>query len=159
MGEVWVRGPNVMAGYYRNPEATAQVLGEDGWLRTGDLGRRGVDGHLFLVSRSKELIIRSGFNVYPPEVECVLNDHPTVLHSAVVGRRVGTDEEVVAFVQRKSGCSVSEAELGTFAAERLAPYKVPTTIVVMKALPAGPTGKILKKRLAEMAEEMRQENR
>ena len=159
VGEAWVRGPNVMAGYYRDPEATSRVLTGDGWLRTGDLARRDTDGYLFLVGRSKELIIRSGFNVYPPEVECVLNDHPAVTHSAVVGRRIEANEEVVAFVQRKSGCTVSEAELGAFAADRLAPYKVPTTIVVMEVLPAGPTGKILKKRLAEMAEGMGQANR
>ncbi len=159
VGEMWVRGPNVMAGYYRNPEATSQVLSDDGWLRTGDLARSEADGYLFLVGRSKELIIRSGFNVYPAEVEGVLNDHPAVTHSAVVGRQIEANEEVVAFVQRKSGCSVSEVELGTFAADRLAPYKVPTTIVVMEALPAGPTGKILKKRLAEMAEERGNANR
>ena len=88
VGEAWVRGPNVMKGYYRDPDATAATITPDGWLRTGDLGRRGPDRNLFLVGRVKELIIRSGFNVYPPEVETALNAHPDVVQSAVVGRRV-----------------------------------------------------------------------
>jgi acyl-CoA synthetase (AMP-forming)/AMP-acid ligase II len=85
-GELWVRGPNVMRGYYQEPELTAAVLRDDGWLNTGDIVRQEVDGALFIVGRTKELIIRSGFNVYPLEVETVLNAHPAVTQSAVVGR-------------------------------------------------------------------------
>ena len=151
VGEMWVRGPNVMAGYYRNEKATAEVLTDDGWLRTGDLARSGADGYLFIVGRVKELIIRSGFNVYPAEVEGVLNDHPAVTLSAVVGRRVADNEEVVAFVQMVPGCTVGEEEVGAFAANRLAPYKVPSRIIRMEEFPAGSTGKVLKRKLFEMA--------
>jgi len=151
VGELWVRGPNVMAGYYRNERATSEVLSKDGWLRTGDLARSGADGHLFIVGRAKELIIRSGFNVYPAEVEGVLNDHPAVTLSAVVGRRVADNEEVVAFVQMVPGCAVGEEEIRVFAANRLAPYKVPSSIIRMEEFPAGSTGKVLKRKLFEMA--------
>ena len=85
-GEIWVRGPGTMLGYYRAPELTREVLRADGWLRTGDLGRLDADGALFVVGRLKELIKRSGFNVFPIEVESVLNSHPAVKSSAVVGR-------------------------------------------------------------------------
>jgi len=148
---MWVRGPNVMAGYYRNEKATAKVLTDDGWLRTGDLARSGADGHLFIVGRAKELIIRSGFNVYPAEVEGVLNDHPAVTLSAVVGRRIANNEEVVAFVQMVPGCTVGGEEVKVFAANRLAPYKVPSRIIRMEEFPAGSTGKVLKRKLFEMA--------
>src|SRR5690606_12392023 len=86
VGEIWVHGPNVMKGYYRDPEQTAATLTDDGWLRTGDLGIQDAEGKLTIVGRSKELIIRSGFNVYPTEVEGAINAHPDVLQSAVVGR-------------------------------------------------------------------------
>ena len=154
VGELWVRGPNVMAGYYRNEKATCEVLSNDGWLRTGDLARSGTDGHLFIVGRAKELIIRSGFNVYPAEVEGVLNDHPTVTLSAVVGRCVAGNEEVVAFVQLVPGCTVGEEEIRMFAANRLAPYKVPSRVVRLDEFPAGSTGKVLKRKLFEMAAAM-----
>jgi acyl-CoA synthetase (AMP-forming)/AMP-acid ligase II len=154
IGELWVRGPNVMAGYYRNGTGTAEVLSTDGWLKTGDLARSGTDGHLFIVGRSKELIIRSGFNVYPAEVEAVLNDHPAVTLSAVVGRCVAGNEEVVAFVQLVPGCTVGEEEIRMFAANRLAPYKVPSRVVRLDEFPAGSTGKVLKRKLFEMAAAM-----
>jgi acyl-CoA synthetase (AMP-forming)/AMP-acid ligase II len=157
VGELWVRGPNVMVGYYRNDKATAEVLSKDGWLRTGDLARSGTDGHLFIVGRAKELIIRSGFNVYPAEVEGVLNDHPAVTLSAVVGRRVADNEEVVAFVQTVPGTTVTEAEVRKFAANRLAPYKVPSRIIGLKEFPAGSTGKVLKRKLFEMAAKLEDE--
>jgi long-chain acyl-CoA synthetase len=103
-GQLFVRGPNVMQGYYRDPDGTAAVLGDDGWLDTGDLARRDPDGALFIAGRSKELIIRSGFKVYPLEVETVLNAHPAVTQSAVVGRALEDgNEEVVAFVQPAAG--------------------------------------------------------
>jgi len=151
-GVLWVRGPNVMQGYYRDPQATAACLRADGWLDTGDLARRDADGALFIVGRAKELIIRSGFNVYPLEVETVLNAHPAVTQSAVVGRN-GADgnEDVVAFVQPAPGAGVAEDALRAWAAARLAPYKRPGRIVFMAALPAAATGKVLRHVLKEMA--------
>ena len=151
VGEIQVRGPNVMLGYYRAPELTAEALTDDGWLRTGDLARVDADGAYHVVGRSKELIIRSGFNVYPVEVEQVLNGHPDVVQSAVVGRAVEGNEEVVAFVEVAPDAAVSEDALRAYLKERLSPYKVPTQIVIMQHLPAAPTGKILKKELQRIA--------
>ena len=148
VGELWVRGPNVMKGYYRDPAATASVLLPDGWLRTGDLARIDARGHLYIAGRLKELIIRSGFNVYPPEVEAVLTTHPDVAIAAVLGRAVDGNEEVVAFVQPVAGRALDIEALKRFAADRLAPYKRPSHYVVMDALPATPAGKVLKARLA-----------
>ncbi len=151
VGELWVRGPTVFAGYYRDPATTAEAMTPDGWFKTGDLARRGDDGALFIVGRAKELIIRSGFNVYPAEVERALNEHEAVLQSAVVGRRIEGNEEVVAFVETRPGTTLGEAELGAFAADRLAPYKRPSRIIFLDALPASGTGKVLKSRLADLA--------
>src|SRR5690606_30501034 len=99
VGELWVRGPNLMKGYYRDAELTREAVNADGWFNTGDMVRQEPDSALFVVGRSKELIIRSGFNVYPVEVEQVLNSHPLVVQSAVVGRQVEGNEEVIAFVE------------------------------------------------------------
>ena len=150
-GELWVRGPNVMKGYYRDAVSTAAVI-KDGWLNTGDIARIDPDGALFIVGRTKELIIRSGFNVYPVEVEAVLNSHPAVSQSAVVGRTVSENEEVVAFVELKPGFVATGLEIGNFAAGQLSPYKRPCEIIIMPVLPAAATGKILKKKLKELAE-------
>lgn len=150
-GELWVRGPNVMKGYFRQPTATRACLSEDGWLNTGDIARFDEDDQLYIVGRSKELIIRSGFNIYPPDVEAVINEHPDVTLSAVVGRQVDGNEEVVAFVQCEPGATLSEAELREFIAPRLAPYKRPTRLILMDTLPATASGKILKGRLRDMA--------
>jgi long-chain acyl-CoA synthetase len=110
-GQLFVRGPNVMQGYYRDPDGTAAVLDEDGWLDTGDLARQDPDGALFIHGRSKELIIRSGFKVYPLEVETVLNAHPAVTQSAVVGRVLPDgNEEVVAFVQPLAGSAPADGD-------------------------------------------------
>ncbi|WP_429303240.1 class I adenylate-forming enzyme family protein [Paraburkholderia sp. GAS199] len=149
IGELWVRGPNVMLGYYRNAELTRGAVSEDGWLKTGDLARQDADGALHIVGRSKELIIRSGFNVYPSEVEHALNAHPQVVQSAVIGRAVEGNEEVVAFVELASGATVTPVELIAWCSERLAPYKRPAEVKVLAALPAASTGKILKHRLRE----------
>ena len=146
-GEVLTRGGHVMKGYYRNPEETAKVLDDDGWLRTGDLGRIDDHGHLHILGRSKELIIHGGFNVYPPEVEAALNDHPRVIQSAVIGHMAGGDEQVLAFVQIAEGDTVSVEELKAFVKERLAGYKRPSQIILAIELPAAPTGKILKHKL------------
>ncbi|MEY8829257.1 class I adenylate-forming enzyme family protein [Sedimentitalea sp. XS_ASV28] len=149
VGEVLVRGPVVMKGYYRNPEATAAAIDPEGWLRTGDLGRIDAREHLHIVGRTKELIIHGGFNVYPPEVEAALNDHPQVIQCAVVGRKIAGDEQVLAFVQASKDDWPDVEKLRAFAAERLAGYKRPARIVVATDLPAAPTGKILKHKLVE----------
>lgn len=153
VGELWVRGPNIMKGYFRQPEATRATLNEDGWLNTGDIARLGAENQLYIVGRSKELIIRSGFNIYPPDVEAVINEHPAVTLTAVVGRQIAGNEEVVAFVQCEAGIEVDMAELKAFIAERLAPYKRPTQIVLMDALPSTASGKILKGRLRDLAQQ------
>jgi acyl-CoA synthetase (AMP-forming)/AMP-acid ligase II len=150
VGELHVRGPNVMLGYYRAPELTAKAIDAEGWFNTGDLAR--LDGdYLFIVGRSKELIIRSGFNVYPAEVEAVLNAHELVVHSAVIGRPINGNEEVVAFVQLLPGATIEAAELMRYAAARLTAYKRPGEIVIVKALPVAASGKILKHKLWEAA--------
>ena len=149
VGELWVRGPNVMKGYYRAPDETAKVLNADGWLNTRDLARL-ENGNLFIVGRTKDLIIRFGFNVYPAEVEAVLNAHPAVARSAVIGRAANGDEEVVAFVQPSTASPVTEAELAAHAAKHLATYKQPSQIVLVPTMPTGPTGKIKKDDLAKM---------
>jgi long-chain acyl-CoA synthetase len=151
VGELHVRGPNVMLGYYRAPEQTAAAIDDQGWFNTGDLARVNGEGHLYIAGRTKELIIRSGFNVYPPEVEAVLNEHPAVVQSAVIGRSVSGNEEVVAFVELLPGSTATPADLMAHAARELAPYKRPCEIIVLDALPTGATGKILKHRLAEAA--------
>ena len=150
VGELHVRGPNVMRGYYQAPEATAAVIDGDGWFNTGDLARF-QDDVLYIVGRTKELIIRSGFNVYPPEVEAVLNEHPAVVQSAVIGRSVPGNEEVVAFVQLLPGSTVTPSDLMAHAARLLTPYKRPSEILIVDAMPAASTGKILKQRLADAA--------
>lgn len=150
VGELWVRGPSVMKGYFRRPEATAEVLTPDGWLNTGDLAKIDEKGHLHIVGRTKELIIRSGFNVYPPDVEAVLTAHPDVTLSAVMGRAVPGNEEVVAYVQLAPGSMTTAEDIRAFAAERLAPYKRPTEVVIVDSLPATPSGKILKGKLRDL---------
>ncbi|RQT31831.1 class I adenylate-forming enzyme family protein [Burkholderia contaminans] len=150
VGEIRVRGPNVMLGYYRNADATHAAVSPDGWLSTGDLARQEADGAVTIAGRSKELIIRSGFNVYPVEVEQVLNAHPDVVQAAVIGRAVEGNEEVLAFVERVPGATADEATLHAWCAERLAPYKRPAHIRVLDALPAASTGKVLKHKLREL---------
>ncbi|MGC2326037.1 MAG: fatty acid--CoA ligase family protein, partial [Candidatus Sulfotelmatobacter sp.] len=154
VGELWVRGPNVMKGYYHAPEETAAAINPDGWFNTRDLARL-ENGYLFIVGRSKELIIRFGENVYPAEVEAVLNAHPAVVRSAVIGRPVGGaegGEEVVAFVQLSPASPTSEADLAQHAARHLAPYKRPSQILLVPSMPLTPTGKVIKGELAKMAQ-------
>ncbi len=147
VGEIMIRGPNVMTGYWGNPEATAQAF-SDGWFHTGDLGYFDDDGYLFIVDRIKDLIIRGGYNVYPREVEEIFYAHPAVAEAAVIGvpdPRMG--EEVHAFVAVKPGQSVTAAELTEFVKQRVAAYKYPRSIEFRDSLPKGATGKILKKDL------------
>jgi acyl-CoA synthetase (AMP-forming)/AMP-acid ligase II len=149
-GELWVRGPNVMKGYYRAPEETAAAIDAEGWFNTRDLARL-EDGNLFIVGRTKDLIVRRGFNVYPAEVEAVLNGHPAVVQSAVIGRSVEGDEEVVAFVQPLPDSLVTVTDLAEYAAQHLAPYKRPSQILLVPAMPVTPTGKVVKAELAKIA--------
>ncbi|MBN3755452.1 long-chain fatty acid--CoA ligase [Paraburkholderia sp. Tr-20389] len=150
VGELWVRGPNVMLGYYRNPQQTEATVTQDGWLKTGDLARQDADGAVHIAGRSKELIIRSGFNVYPAEVEHVLNAHPDVVQSAVIGRAVAGNEEVAAFVELSGSATATPDDLAAWCEARLAPYKRPAEIKVLPVLPAASTGKILKHRLRDL---------
>jgi long-chain acyl-CoA synthetase len=152
VGELWVRGPNVMKGYYRAPEETAAAINPDGWFNTRDLARL-ESGYLFIVGRTKELIVRFGENVYPAEVEAVLNSHPAVVRSAVIGRSVaGTEggEEVIAFVQLSPASPISENELAQHAAQHLAPYKRPSQILLVSSMPLTLTGKVIKGELAKL---------
>jgi long-chain acyl-CoA synthetase len=147
VGEVVLRGMNIMTGYYDNPEATAKAFA-GGWFHTGDLGYIDEDGFLFIVDRIKDLIIRGGYNVYPREIEEVLYAHPAVAEAAVIGvpdPKMG--EEVRAIVAVKPGQAVTETELIEFVKERAAAYKYPRTIEFRDSLPKGATGKILKKEL------------
>ena len=154
VGELWVRGPNVMKGYYRAPEETAAAINPEGWFNTRDLARL-ENGYLFIIGRTKELIIRFGENVYPAEVEAVLNAHPAVVRSAVIGRSVaGAEggEEVVAFVQLVSSSTTSETELAQHAAQHLAPCKRPSQILLVPSMPLTPTGKVVKGELVKLAQ-------
>lgn len=145
VGELWVKSPGVMLGYYNRPEATAAVL-RDGWLRTGDLGRRDADGYYSLTDRLKDLINCGGMKVYPTEVEEVLYRHPAVGEAAVVGVPDPTMGEVVhAHVAPRAGATVDEAALRAFVRAHLAAYKCPTAIRVVDALPKGRTGKLLRR--------------
>jgi acyl-CoA synthetase (AMP-forming)/AMP-acid ligase II len=148
VGELHIRGPNVMLGYYRAPDITAKAIDEDGWFNTGDLARFEGD-QMYIVGRTKEMIIRSGFNVYPAEIEAVISTHPTVVQSAVVGRAVEGNEEVVAFVQLLKGSDITAQDLMAYIAPQLTSYKRPSQIILMDALPATSTGKLLKHKLAE----------
>lgn len=147
IGEILIGGPQIMKGYFRDPDQSAEVLTDDGFFRTGDLGRFDDAERLHIVGRSKELIIRSGFNVYPVEVEAALTDHPEVIMAGVVGRPAAGNEEILAFVKVAPECSLDEAALADFVKAKLAPYKRPTRIVLAQDLPVAPTGKILKAKL------------
>jgi long-chain acyl-CoA synthetase len=150
-GELWVRGPNVMKGYYRAPEETAAAIDADGWFNTRDLARL-EDGNLFIVGRTKDLIVHRGFNVYPAEVEAVLNSFPGVVQSAVIGRTAAGDEEVIAFVQPLPDAQLAVSDIAEHAALHLAAYKRPSQIHLVSTMPVTPTGKVIKADLAKMLE-------
>jgi long-chain acyl-CoA synthetase len=147
-GELWVKGPNVFPGYWNDDDATRNALTDDGWLRTGDIAVVDDDGHLFLVDRAKDLIIVSGFNVYPAEVEDTLAQHPGVAQVAVVGMaHPHSGETVRAYVVPVGGRHVEEDQLIDFCSERLARYKCPTKITFVDSLPMGLAGKLLRRAL------------
>jgi acyl-CoA synthetase (AMP-forming)/AMP-acid ligase II len=139
-----------MKGYYRAPEETASAINAEGWFNTRDLARLD-DENLFIVGRTKEMIVHMGFNVYPVEVEAVLNAHPAVVRSAVVGRSVGGDEEIVAFVQLLPDSPLKESELAEHAARHLAPYKRPSKVFLVPEMPVNLNGKVMKDKLYNMA--------
>jgi long-chain acyl-CoA synthetase len=150
VGEVWLRAPNVMAGYFERPAETAAALTADGWLRTGDGGYLDDEGYLFLTDRVKDMIVSGGENVYPIEVEEALAQHPDVADAAVIGvpdERWG--ETVKALVIARNGATPEPEALIAFARERLAGYKLPRSIELVAELPRTPTGKILKRELRE----------
>jgi long-chain acyl-CoA synthetase len=148
VGEIAIRGHNVMKGYWNRPDATAQAIDADGWFKTGDLGRVDADGYFFIVDRKKDLIIRGGYNVYPREIEEVLYEHPDVVEAAVVGvPHPELGEEVAAAVALKPGATATAAELRDFVKEQVAAYKSPRLVWLVNALPKGPTGKILKREI------------
>jgi long-chain acyl-CoA synthetase len=148
-GEVWVKGPNVFQGYLGEPEATARVLTADGWLRTGDIAVTDDDGYLYLVDRAKDLIIVSGFNVYPAEVEDVLREHPAVKEVGVVGvPHPHTGEAVKAFVVLEAGATAHEDTLVSWCLDHLARYKCPGKILFVDELPRNVSGKLLRRSLS-----------
>jgi long-chain acyl-CoA synthetase len=147
-GEIWVHGPNVFPGYWRDPDATGRALTGDGWLRTGDVAVADDAGELSLVDRAKDLVIVSGFNVYPAEVEEVLLEHPDIAEAAVVGEPdEGTGEAVVAFVVAEPGHEPDPDELLAHCARSLARYKCPARVEVVDALPRSFAGKVLRREL------------
>jgi len=150
-GEVCIRGQNVMKGYFRDPAQTADAIDARGWLHTGDIGCFGPAGDLSIVGRIKEMIIRGGFNVYPAEVEKAIAAFPDVAQCAVVGCAAGGDEEIVAYIEPAAGRPIDTRALGSFLRGRLAPYKLPSRLIVLEQLPASSTGKLLKAQLKTMA--------
>jgi long-chain acyl-CoA synthetase len=151
VGEIVLQSEAMMLGYWQDPEATAAVV-RDGWLSTGDMARCDEDGYYWFVGRKKEIIIRGGSNVSPPEVENALYQHPAVREAGVVGAPDAVWGEVVhAFVALHEGTALAEAELKQCVAQQLAAYKVPETIHFLPELPKGPTGKVHRKTLREWA--------
>ncbi|MFJ9249632.1 long-chain fatty acid--CoA ligase [Streptomyces sp. NPDC101776] len=151
IGELAVRGPNLMKGYWNRPEETAVAI-PDGWLRTGDLARRDEDGYFYIVDRKKDMIIRGGYNVYPREIEEVLHEHPAVALAAVVGvphQQLG--EEVAAAVVLRPGAQATPEELRQYVKDRVAAYKYPRAVWLMDRLPMGPSGKVLKREISAPA--------
>ncbi|MBI1373417.1 MAG: AMP-binding protein [Phycisphaera sp.] len=148
-GEVLIKGPNIMAGYYKMPDLTAEVIDDDGWFRTGDWGMIDSEGFLHITGRKKEMLIIGGENVFPREIEEVLNRHKSIKDSAVIGRMDESRGELpVAFVELNDGVDVlDETDVRAFCRKALAGYKVPKEINVLDALPRNPTGKIMRRQL------------
>lgn len=148
VGEIAIKGPNIMKGYHGRPDATAEAI-VDGWFRSGDLGRKDADGWYYIVDRSKDMIIRGGYNVYPREIEEVLLTHPDVSLAAVIGvPHESHGEEIKAVVIRNDGATVTEDELVAWSKEQMAGYKYPRIVEFVDALPMTATGKILKRELS-----------
>ena len=149
-GEIYMRGVGLMPGYFRDPDITEQVMKPGGWYASGDLGRQSADGALQVVGRLKEMIIRSGFNVYPGEVEAVLLNYPGVQKAAVIGRKTADgNEEILAFVEPKFGIEIDASALQLHAHTHLTAYKRPSAITVVADMPMTLSGKILKRELLQ----------
>ena len=147
VGEIAIKGHNIMKGYYGRPDATDEAI-QDGWFRSGDLGRRDKDGWYYIVDRSKDMIIRGGYNVYPREIEEVLMTHPDVSLAAVIGvPHESHGEEIKAVVILEDGATVTEDELVAWGKEQMAAYKYPRLVEFVPNLPMTATGKILKREL------------
>lgn len=147
-GEIQIRGHNVMKGYWNLPAATKATITPDGWLRTGDVGRIDEDGYFYVVDRTKDLIIRGGYNVYPREIEEVLYEHPAVAEAAVIGiPHKSLGEEVGAAIALKKGAAVTADDLREYVKARVAAYKYPRLVWLVDTLPKGPTGKLLKRQI------------
>lgn len=150
VGDIHVRGPGIMLGYYKDPQQTAEAILPGGWLKTGDLGYLAQDGALYITGRSKELIIRSGFNVYPHEVESVLNSYPNINLSAVIGvPEKDGNEKIIAFYQTAEDSPIDVEALQSFLREQLAPYKIPAEYIAINELPTTLSGKIQKRALRD----------
>ena len=148
VGEIAIRGHNVMKGYWNRPEATATAIDSDGWFHTGDLAHVDEDGYYFIVDRLKDMIIRGGYNVYPREIEEILYEHPDVREAAVIGVPDPTlGEEVGAAIALVPGAEPDAAEIRDFVKARVAGYKYPRRVWFVSELPKGPTGKILKREI------------
>jgi long-chain acyl-CoA synthetase len=153
VGEIVIRGHNVMKSYWGRPDATGDAISEDGWFRTGDVARVDEDGYFFIVDRKKDLIIRGGYNVYPREVEEVLYEHPAIQEAAVIGvPHDALGEEVGAAVVVKEGETLDAEDVKTYVKEQVAAYKYPRRVWFIDELPKGPTGKILKREIEVPAE-------
>lgn len=154
VGEICIQGPQVMQGYWNKPEETDLVL-KDGWLYTGDMGKFDEDGYVYIVDRKKDMLIYKGYNVYPRDLEEVINEHPAVAQSAVVGKLVDRYGDLpIAYVELTSPGAVTEEELLEFANERLARYKKIRALKIVDALPASEAGKVLRRELRDQAQEM-----
>ena len=150
-GEIVIRGHNVMKGYYKRPEATADAI-KDGWFHSGDIGKLDDKGNIFIVDRLKDMIIRGGFNVYPREIEEVLMTHEAIAQAAVIGVPHATHgEEVKAVLVLKPGKTATREGIVAWAKERMAGYKYPRIVEIVEALPMTATGKILKRELKNNA--------
>jgi long-chain acyl-CoA synthetase len=152
VGEIWVKGDNVMQGYYRKPKETAEALTKDKWLKTGDLGRLDDEGYLSIVDRKKDLIIVKGLNVYPQEIENVIEAVPNVKEVAVVGKPdPNTGEELIrAFVVPAEGTTIDKNAVMDACREHLAAYKRPKDVIILKELPKNALQKVLKKELRKL---------
>ncbi|MBV8952789.1 MAG: AMP-binding protein, partial [Solirubrobacterales bacterium] len=152
VGEIVIRGHNVMKGYWGRPDATEEAI-RDGWFHSGDLARVDADGYFFIVDRKKDMILRGGYNVYPREIEEVLYEHPAVREAAVVGLpHEEYGEEVGAAIALKDGADASVEELREFVKRQVAAYKYPREVWFVGELPKGPTGKILKREIERPAD-------
>jgi long-chain acyl-CoA synthetase len=153
VGEIVIRGHNIMKGYWGKPEATAEAIRAGGWFHSGDMGREDEDGYFYVVDRKKDMIIRGGYNVYPREVEELLYEHPAIREAAVVGvPHPEWGEEVGAAIVLEPGTEAAPEEISAWVRERIAAYKYPRVVWFLEELPKGPTGKIVKREIDVPAE-------